>query len=132
MVVVHHCTLGPTPLPIVTPLAKLGYVGVTFFFVLSGFVLAWSGTPDLPARYFYGRRFARIYPTHGVTILAALLLSAVVGLTTGVGPLVTSVWLTQAWVPISPYTEQLNNVSWSLAPGNCWKPALQVPCVPGR
>jgi peptidoglycan/LPS O-acetylase OafA/YrhL len=44
--------------------------GVTFFFVLSGFVLAWSYRPDHPARSFYVRRFARIWPVHAlVTVL---------------------------------------------------------------
>src|SRR5438477_12492625 len=44
-----------------------GYVGVSFFYVLSGFVLAhafWHRQPATPQtrRAFWWRRFARIYP----------------------------------------------------------------------
>ena len=37
--------------------------GVSFFFVLSGFVLAWCHRSEDSPRSFYRRRFARIYPT---------------------------------------------------------------------
>ena len=49
-----------------------GYLGVTFFFVLSGFVLTWSARPERDKRTFYWRRFARIYPSHFVTLLLAI------------------------------------------------------------
>jgi peptidoglycan/LPS O-acetylase OafA/YrhL len=41
--------------------------GVSFFFVLSGFVLTWSARPDDIATGFWRRRIARIYPVHLVT-----------------------------------------------------------------
>jgi len=52
-----------------------GYVGVSFFFVLSGFILAYTGVnTDFHCRYerraFYARRLARIYPAF---LLATLL-----------------------------------------------------------
>lgn len=115
LVVVHHATLGPTPLPGLASVAKLGYVGVTFFFILSGFVLAWSGRPDLPARHFYGRRFARIYPTHFITMFIAIALFAIIGLKLRAGSIITTVTLTHSWIPNRIYSEDLNNVSWSLA-----------------
>ncbi|GAA1991400.1 acyltransferase family protein [Kitasatospora viridis] len=40
----------------------LGGAGVPYFFVLSGFVIAWSFSDRDTARRFYGRRFARIWP----------------------------------------------------------------------
>lgn len=49
-----------------------GYLGVTFFFVLSGFVLTWSWRRSTPVRAFYWRRFARIYPLHLITLLLAV------------------------------------------------------------
>lgn len=59
------------PLPISTVL-QFGNFGVTFFFVLSGFVLTWSWSPATGARTFWWRRFARIYPPHLVALLIAL------------------------------------------------------------
>ncbi|MBF9066729.1 acyltransferase family protein [Streptacidiphilus fuscans] len=51
--------------------ASYGDAGVAFFFILSGFVLAWSFSPDTPARVFYWRRFARIWPPLLVTTVFA-------------------------------------------------------------
>ena len=43
--------------------AELGYLGVTFFFALSGFVLTWSASGRrLSPAAFFRRRFARVYP----------------------------------------------------------------------
>jgi peptidoglycan/LPS O-acetylase OafA/YrhL len=61
------------PLPGLADLPfKLGFLGVTFFFVLSGFVLTWSMRPSLSTSTFYTRRFARIWPTHFVALLLAI------------------------------------------------------------
>ncbi len=68
-----------------TPLFKQRPVGVDFFFILSGFVLAHVYADDVCARRFDYRRFlhkriARIYPLHiatlGVLVAFALLLMA--------------------------------------------------------
>jgi peptidoglycan/LPS O-acetylase OafA/YrhL len=65
----HHMT-NLAPLPIFRFL-KYGTSGVTFFFVLSGFVLTWSAQPGTKIRTFYRRRFARIVPLYLLTLLAA-------------------------------------------------------------
>ncbi len=61
-----------------------GALGVTLFFVLSGFILTYVHAadfagPGLPAKGYYGqflwRRLARIYPVHLVCLLACLGLS---------------------------------------------------------
>jgi Predicted acyltransferases len=49
-----------------------GNYGVTFFFVLSGFVLTWSARPIVAPVTFWWRRFARIYPSHFVALLLAI------------------------------------------------------------
>src|SRR5688572_8242322 len=66
----HHMS-NLAPLPIAGPLAY-GWHGVTFFFVLSGFVLTWSARPDVNSRTFWWRRFARIYPSHFVALILAI------------------------------------------------------------
>jgi peptidoglycan/LPS O-acetylase OafA/YrhL len=46
-----------------------GAGGVSFFFVLSGYVLTWSARPHDTAVRFWRRRFARIYPNYLVALL---------------------------------------------------------------
>ena len=92
------------------PVRSLGYVGVTFFFVLSGFVLTWSHPSGQPARRFYRNRFARVWPLHTVTWLA------VVVATTGVAPgSWAALGLVQAWVPRAGVNFAANGPSWSLS-----------------
>ena len=58
---------------IISRILGLGYISVSFFFLLSGFILAvvyLENSPTIDRRKFYLARFARIYPVY----LAALLL----------------------------------------------------------
>ncbi|MFJ9753035.1 acyltransferase family protein [Streptomyces chartreusis] len=52
-----------------------GATGVSFFFILSGFVLAWSARPGERFWVFWRRRIARIYPVHLITAAIALALA---------------------------------------------------------
>ena len=66
---------GRVPAPLLNILRN-GYLGVSFFFVLSGFILTYvysgqMGRPDALKR-FYLARFARVYPVYLLTILAML------------------------------------------------------------
>lgn len=67
----HMRVFAPLPGPI-TQVFDYGYFGVTFFFVLSGFVLTWSARPDVRTSTFYWRRFARIWPAHMVALVLAI------------------------------------------------------------
>ena len=67
----HVRNIVPVPTPL-AEVAQFGYLGVAFFFVLSGFVLTWSWRPEVDKRTFYWRRFSRIYPLHVVTLLIAI------------------------------------------------------------
>ncbi|MEU4932665.1 acyltransferase [Streptomyces yokosukanensis] len=55
---------------------KAGAIGVSFFFVLSGFVLTWSATPGDRPTAFWRRRGLKIYPNHIVTWALAMWLFA--------------------------------------------------------
>ncbi|GAA1499734.1 acyltransferase [Dactylosporangium maewongense] len=92
-------------------LAHGGGLGVSFFFVLSGFVLAWSFRPGTPTTTFWWRRFTKVYPPAIVTTVAAVF---IVG---GAGPLqlATHLTLTQSWLPRRDVYTALNIVSWSLS-----------------
>lgn len=91
--------------------ANAGGTGVSFFFVLSGFVLTWSARSSDTRRAFWRRRAAKIYPNHLVTALIAAALFGV----TGPVSLITNLTLTQVWFPFPEVYDSLNVVSWSLA-----------------
>lgn len=67
----HIHVFAPIPGPLTTLFAQ-GYRGVTFFFVLSGFVLTWSFSARVSKSTFYWRRFARIFPSHVVAWVIAV------------------------------------------------------------
>ncbi|WP_269857451.1 acyltransferase family protein [Streptomyces sp. RPT161] len=92
-----------------------GDTGVSFFFVLSGFVLMWSSRPRDKAVGFWRRRFARIYPVHLVTVLIALLMAYTMapkmrptGEEAAANLLLVHSWTYAWWQTLDP-------VSWSLA-----------------
>jgi peptidoglycan/LPS O-acetylase OafA/YrhL len=62
-----------------TLFSPAGFTGVTFFFVLSGFVLTWAMRPNDTAARFWRRRFFKIYPTHLLTFAALSTLVALAG-----------------------------------------------------
>ncbi|MFO0796255.1 MAG: acyltransferase [Gemmataceae bacterium] len=110
-------TLPPTPRRFMAE----GFAGVPFFFVLSGFVLAYSYHQRLarPTRGDLGRyllaRFARIWPVYLFTLAVLAFLPLVPALTTGweVG---TNLLLLQVWAPApSPYPPGMNPAAWSLS-----------------
>lgn len=102
-------------------LYKEGFVGVSFFFVLSGFIIAYNyqrkfEDKDVSRRKFWVARFARVYPLH----LATLLLSLLTG-----GYLLAMNWdtvlrfcsqlfLLHPFVPKIEYFFSFNSPSWSL------------------
>src|SRR5438128_8931008 len=50
--------------------ASIGYVSVTFFFVLSGFILVYTyGGRDFDLRQFWRARLARVYPVYLLSLL---------------------------------------------------------------
>ena len=124
-VILHHLT-GPgqtlEPVALALPYAlyaiiRGGYLAVTTFFVLSGFVLArsysgtrWTGRNVL--RYGAGR-FARVYPVHVVS-LALVTPFIVADRTAGKAPLVAAHGLLlQAWLGHIPVN--WNTPAWSLS-----------------
>ncbi|MFI2202075.1 acyltransferase family protein [Streptomyces sp. NPDC020192] len=115
LVVLGHSTRELAHLPVVSSFFGLSGVGVTFFFLLSGFVLTWSYRDELPTRTFYLNRFARIYPLHVVTWLIAAVLMILVGPGWRTGAALSSLLLVQAWIPDPAYYFAMNGPSWSLS-----------------
>ncbi len=95
-------------------IANDGYVGVGFFFVLSGFVLVWAHPAIDTAWRFYRRRFARVYPAHFVMLCVAAVVPVAGHRDVASG--VASLSLSQAWlVPDHDLAFGMNSVSWSLS-----------------
>lgn len=94
-------------------LSNAGWFGVTFFFVLSGFVLTWSQRPGDTPLGFLWRRIAKIAPNHVVTFGLAF---AVAGLA-GAEPweALSNLLLLHAWVPRDTAFFSINHPSWSLS-----------------
>jgi peptidoglycan/LPS O-acetylase OafA/YrhL len=110
MIVVHHGItvnqLTPSPLALDQ--------GVSFFFVLSGFILTYS-YPRLESwaevRRFWIFRIARVWPAHAVTAVAVIIIFSL--------PIdfkiIANLTMIQAWVPSSPWYFSYNPVSWSIS-----------------
>lgn len=91
-----------------------GPTGVSFFFVISGFVLTWSRRREDGAARFYRRRLARIGPSHIVTWVVIGVLLVAASVPRALGPVGGSLFLLQPWIPSSHYWNAMNVPSWSL------------------
>jgi peptidoglycan/LPS O-acetylase OafA/YrhL len=104
-----------------------GDLGVSFFFVLSGFVLTWAARDAGPGRglgRFFAGRVLRIYPAYLVALALAVASKWVGDLADPVGNrmnqvnghnLSTSLFLVQAWFPDDVTYLGINPVAWSLS-----------------
>ncbi|MEU7553465.1 acyltransferase [Streptomyces sp. NPDC044571] len=92
--------------------SQAGALGVTFFFVLSGFVLTWSARDQDTMRAFWRRRFVKIYPNYVITWALALVTFAAV--MTKPWQAVVNLLMLQVWVPDFATNFSVDPPSWSL------------------
>jgi peptidoglycan/LPS O-acetylase OafA/YrhL len=100
-------------------LRNVGALALSFFFILTGFVMTWSVRPSDTAPRFWGRRVVKLYPNHLVTFFIMLALLDLVPTLWPNRIGATGVWqslfMLQAWSP-DPYVNiGVNAVSWSLS-----------------
>ncbi|UOG90669.1 MAG: acyltransferase [Candidatus Thiothrix sulfatifontis] len=114
----YGMTVFPANVPWVNPVLAAGPIAVSYFYVLSGFIMAIAYyRPEQPqtvfaTRHYWWARMARIYPVY---LLALLLMIAAKYQTVGSEPLTValSIGMLQAWIPGYPLT--LNAPGWSLS-----------------
>ncbi|MCX5390537.1 acyltransferase [Streptomyces sp. NPDC006482] len=89
-----------------------GFLGVSFFFLLSGFVITWSVKPGEKLTSYWRRRIVKIFPNHLVTWVLALTLFAYAYTSKTTGFL--SLILVNSWVNKLDVQMSVNAPSWSL------------------
>jgi peptidoglycan/LPS O-acetylase OafA/YrhL len=120
-VVIHHTAIiGGNIYPIYLA-GQFGWLGVSFFFILSGFVLKWSFDSAMPMLVYIGRRLSRIYPLHFICLTTCLVLFLITGHQFGgfrgtITATIENYLLMQDWISADPFTRQAwNGVSWTLS-----------------
>lgn len=91
---------------------------VSFFFVLSGFILSHAHAEVTHVgryRAFMAARFSRLWPAHAVTAAFALFMFADWSIPDLPWKALTNALMLQSWVPIMPWYYTLNSVSWSIS-----------------
>ena len=100
-----------------------GYIGVSFFFILSGFILAYNYQDGIQKnqkskRTFYQARFARIFPLHILTLIISIPLTYSVFIkdkSLWFSQALTNLTLTQSYIPIKSIYFSFNAPSWSIS-----------------
>lgn len=98
-----------------------GYLGVSFFFILSGFVLAFSQRHKIEKNEkinkinFFKARIFRIYPLHILTFFLSLILILYKGGGIDFLKAILNIFLLQSFIPIQEYFYSFNSPSWSIS-----------------
>ncbi|GAF03935.1 acyltransferase family protein [Saccharicrinis fermentans] len=100
-----------------------GYIGVSFFFILSGFILAYNYQDGIlknreSIKKFYLARFARIFPLHILTLIISIPLSYGIFMedrSIWLSQLVTNLPLMQSYIPVKSIYFSFNAPSWSIS-----------------
>jgi peptidoglycan/LPS O-acetylase OafA/YrhL len=102
---------------------QTGSIGVSFFFTLSGFILAINYGDRLRAldtfqiKKFYSARFAKIYPTHFLTFILSIPVYFLIPLKhssfTYIIQAFINIFLVQSYIPVGYFS--YNGPSWSIS-----------------
>ncbi|WP_452225965.1 acyltransferase family protein [Lacinutrix cladophorae] len=105
----------PFHLDSVKDLFSQSNVSVSYFFILSGFVMiiAYGNKNKIDFRNYIKRRFARIYPVYLLAIILVFLYLIIAGKSIDFYGLLANLFMVQSWFP--GYALSLNTPGWSLA-----------------
>lgn len=110
MIFLHHA---------VFPISALGAFPVTFFLILSGFVLMKgnNGGIENQSQYrpFFLKRVRKIYPVHILCLALALVVSFIIRKPIDWISVIPNVLLIHGWIPDSRFYFSGNSVSWYLS-----------------
>jgi len=96
-------------------------MGVQFFFILSGFILAYRYHQDFTTlksptiKRYYLSRFARIWPLHLLTLGFAFFLSPNPNHQNRLDSAILNAGLVHSWAPVELYAQSFNSVTWTLS-----------------
>ncbi|MEV5242006.1 acyltransferase [Streptomyces cinnamoneus] len=93
-------------------LGGIGKMGLSFFFLLSGFILSWAARAGDSAPLFWRRRMAKIVPLHWLTFLVAMAVFAGTAVTGKAA--VLNFLMLQSWSSDPVIFGSVNAPSWSL------------------
>ncbi|MCE0483760.1 MAG: acyltransferase [Methylacidiphilales bacterium] len=120
VVLLHACNGWITETnvdPVLKLFVERGYLGVSFFFILSGFILAYNYPEVTSPRAYYLARAGRILPVYYLSLLFSLPLLAPVlqqNNAAEVTPILLAILtLTQAWIP--SISSAWNGPAWTLS-----------------
>lgn len=96
-------------------LFKQANVGVSYFFILSGFVMiiAYGKKKEVNKKSFYVNRFARIYPVYFLALALVFVAQMLSGVQFRFFEFIINLLVVQAWVPT--YALAFNGPGWSIA-----------------
>ena len=110
MIFLHHA---------VFPISALGAFPVTFFLILSGFVLMKgnNGGIDNQSQYmpFFLKRVRKIYPVHILCLVLAIVVTLFLNKQIDWISIIPNVFLIHGWIPDSRFYFSGNSVSWYLS-----------------
>ncbi|MCD8296054.1 MAG: acyltransferase [Prevotella sp.] len=97
-----------------------GDCGVSFFFILSGFVLSVGYGKRIEQKHFshkqlIAKQLIKLYPLHIMTMIVVILLDLRIGYSTEFDKIAANIFLLQSWIPNEGYSFSCNGVSWFLS-----------------
>jgi mycarose O-acyltransferase len=103
--------------PVTMLVYAAGSLSLSFFFLISGFILTWIARPIESALAFWRRRLVKIMPNHLVTLAAAVVLMVGAGVAVTVTNTVPALFLLQGWFPSQEVVFNFfsNDPTWSLS-----------------
>lgn len=124
-VMLHHLgILNSVHNPILNRMAAYffnGYIGVTFFYILSGFIINYSfnkHTQDgrFDMKDFFVFRIFRLFPVHFLSLFAFLILTGTFSIVIKeVLPFISNLFLIHSLIPNQLYYFAFNSASWSIS-----------------